>query len=68
MSQRDFKDEAEEYNFILDNLINGNITDFRESIRGLSQITLIDLIQFNLECGSIDTEKLLIDIKRALKK
>lgn len=67
MRKRTFRDEAEMYNYIFDNLINGNITDFRESIRALDKFSLVDLIQFNFNVGSLNTSELITQIKRALK-
>jgi len=47
---------------ILDNYINGNLSDFRQSIKWLTKVQLIELVQYN------NDQEIFIDTKELLQK
>ena len=57
-------EKAEE---ILDNYINGNISDFKEQIRGLTKADLIFFVLYVSETGYADYESILHTIKKYLE-
>ncbi len=56
-------EKAEE---ILNNYINGNITDFKEQIRKLSKSDLIFFVLYVSETGYMDYETILHTMKKLL--